>query len=142
MGNSWLRALRNWKGPAIAATAICLAGCGGENAPAPAHTIEERGQSAFRACAVCHARTDPADPATPRLIGPSLFGIVGAPSARRSDYDYSPAMRRASLVWDEATLDAFIESPSTIVPGSRMSFPGEADPETRAAIIAYLKTLN
>jgi cytochrome c len=119
---------------------LALAGCG-ENEPAPAQTIEERGLSAFRACAVCHARTDPADPATPRLIGPSLFGIVGAPSARLASYDYSPAMRRANLVWDEATLDAYIASPGTIVPGSRMSYPGEADAHTRAAIIAYLKTL-
>ena len=128
----------------ISLAALCLlalAGCG-EEGPAPAQTIEERGLSAFRACAVCHARTDPADPATPRLIGPSLFGVFDAPSARLSDYDYSPAMRRANLVWDEATLDAYIESPSTIVPGSRMSYPGEADPETRAAIVAYLKTLN
>jgi cytochrome c len=126
--------------PLSALSLLALAGCGGEKA-APAQTTEERGLSAFRACAVCHARTDSADPATPRLIGPSLFGIVGAPSARLSDYDYSPAMRRANLVWDEATLDAYIASPSSVVPNSRMSYPGEADPGTRAAIIAYLKTL-
>mgnify|MGYP002777541366 FL=1 len=119
---------------------LALAGCGADEA-APAQTIEERGLSAFRACAVCHARTDPADPETPRLIGPSLFGVVGAPSARFADYDYSPAMRRANLVWDEATLDAYIEHPSAVVPGSRMSYPGETDADTRAAIIAYLKTL-
>lgn len=118
---------------------VTLSGCGSE--PPPAQTIEERGLSEFRACAVCHARTDPDDPSTPRLIGPSLFGIVGAPSARLADYDYSPALRRAGVIWDEATLDAYIASPSEIVPGSRMSYPGEADPEKRAAIIAYLKTL-
>lgn len=118
---------------------LALSACEAE--PPPAKTIEERGLSEFRACAVCHARTDPEDPATPRLIGPSLFGIVGAPSARLSSYDYSPALRRAGLVWDEATLDAYIASPSDIVPGSRMSYPGEADPDKRAAIIAYLKTL-
>lgn len=126
--------------PFSTALFLALAGCGAE--PPPAQTIEERGLSEFRACAVCHARNDADDPATPRLIGPSLFGVVGAPSARLSGYDYSPAMRRAGLVWDEATLDAYIASPSAIVPGSRMSYPGEPDPEKRAAIIAYLKTLN
>jgi cytochrome c len=130
-----------WRRLRFLAIALLAAACGREET-ALAQTAEERGLTAFRACAVCHARTDPADPATPRLIGPSLFGVVGAPSARLADYDYSPAMRRANLVWDEATLDAYIEHPSAIVPGSRMSYPGEADAETRAAIIAYLKTLN
>lgn len=117
-----------------------LAACEREEAP-PAQTIEERGMAEFRACAVCHARTDPADPSTPRLIGPSLFGIVGSTSARLSDYAYSPAMRGANLVWDDATLDAFIADPRAVVAGSRMSYGGEPVPSKRAAIIAYLKTL-
>lgn len=125
---------------ALAPCLIALAGCGGEPSPPPP-SADERGLSEFRACAVCHPRTDPADPATPRLIGPSLFGIVGAPSARLADYDYSPAMRRAGVVWDEATLDAFIKTPQSVVAGSRMSFSGESDPDKRAAIIAYMKTL-
>lgn len=124
----------------IALAFAALAACGRDDAP-PAQTIEERGLAEFRACAVCHPRTDPADPSTPRLIGPSLFAIVGAPSARLSDYAYSSAMRRANLVWDEATLDAFITDPRAVVAGSRMSYGGEPDPEKRAAIIAYLKTL-
>jgi cytochrome c len=123
----------------VAFLALSAAACSKE-APPPA-TIEERGLAEFRACAVCHARTDPADPSTLRLTGPSLFGVAGAPSARLPDYDYSPAMRRAALVWDEATLDAYLAEPQAIVPGTRMSYPGEADPEARAAIIAYLKTL-
>ncbi|MFN3958936.1 MAG: c-type cytochrome [Parvularculaceae bacterium] len=123
-----------------AAALLALAACGREEAPAPL-TIEERGMAEFRACAVCHARTDPSDPATPRLIGPSLFGIVGAPSARLADYSYSSALRRANVVWDEPTLDAFIAEPASVVPGSRMSYAGEPDPAKRAAIIAYLKTL-
>ena len=118
---------------------VAAAGCGAE--PPPSRTPEERGLLEFRVCAVCHARTDPADPQTPRLIGPSLFGIVGSPSARLSNYDYSPAMRRAGLLWDEATLDAYLKEPQTIVPGSRMSYPGEPDAQKRAAIISYLKTL-
>ncbi len=119
--------------------ALAAAGCG-DKAPPPA-TAQERGFAEFRACAVCHARTDPADPRTMKLIGPSLFGVVDAPSARLSEYDYSPAMRRAVLIWDEARLDAFIAEPQAVVPGTRMSFPGEPDAQRRAAIIAYLKTL-
>jgi cytochrome c len=123
----------------LAAAAMALAGCGLEEPPPL--TIEERGLAEFRACAVCHARTAPDDPATLRLSGPSLYGVVGAPSARLSDYDYSPAMRRAGLIWDEATLDAYIADPQGVVSGTRMSYPGEPDASARAAIIAYLKSL-
>lgn len=125
---------------AALALAALLAACGAEEPAAPM-TPEERGLAAFRACAVCHARTAPDDPGTPRLTGPSLFGIAGAPSARLADYAYSPALRRAALVWDDATLDAYIADPQALVPGTRMSYPGQPDAEARAAIIAYLKTL-
>lgn len=118
---------------------LAVAACGAEEPTL--QTIEQHGLSEFRACAVCHARTDPANPETPRLIGPSLFGVYGAPSARQPDYDYSPAMRRAGLIWDEATLDAYLREPQAVVPGSRMSWPGEPDAANRAALIAYLKTL-
>lgn len=125
----------------VFAIAGLLTACsGGGEGPAP-QTIEERGLSEFRACAVCHARSDPSAPGTPRLIGPSLFSVFGTPSARLADYDYSPAMRRAALIWDEATLGAYIADPQAVVPGTRMSYPGEPDPAKRAAIIAYLKTL-
>jgi cytochrome c len=120
--------------------ALATAACGGSKTPEP-QTAQERGVSEYRACAVCHARTDPADPATPRLIGPSLYGVAGAPAARLQDYDYSPAMRRAGLTWDDATLSAFIANPQGVVPGTRMSYAGEPDPNARAAIITYLKTL-
>ena len=119
---------------------VMAAACGREDATPP-QTAEERGLTAYRACAVCHARTDPSDPATVRLAGPSLFGIWGAASARLPDYDYSPAMRRAGLIWDDAALDAYIADPQALVPGTRMSYGGEPDAQTRAAIIAYLKTL-
>lgn len=120
--------------------ALLAAACGGEADPA-ALTVDERGLAEFRACAVCHARTHPDDPKTPQLVGPSLFGVAGAPSARLSNYDYSPAMRRAALLWDDATLDAYIADPQAVVSGTRMSYPGEPDAEKRAAIVAYLKTL-
>ncbi|MFN0022816.1 MAG: c-type cytochrome [Parvularculaceae bacterium] len=136
--------MNNWT-IAGAAAALMLGACGKPGPGAPPETgpatIEERGLAEFRACAVCHARTDPADPATPTLIGPSLYGVYGAPSARLADYDYSAGMRRAGLVWNEPTLDAYIADPQRVVRGTRMSYGGEADAQKRAAIIAYLKTL-
>ncbi len=122
-----------------AATAL-LAACA-KDETAPAQTLEDQGMIEFRSCAVCHARTAPDDPETIRLSGPSLFGVAGAPAARLADYDYSPALRRAGFVWDDAKLDAYIARPQAVVPGTRMGYGGEPDAEKRAAIIAYLKTL-
>lgn len=129
---------------AAAMAALAAAGCDAGREPAPpsaAQTPAERGRMEFRACAVCHAVDDPSKRGAARLIGPSLYRISGAPSARQADYAYSQAMLAAGLTWDDATLDAFIRSPSTLVPGTRMAFVGEADAEKRAALIAYLATL-
>lgn len=104
-------------------------------------TTEERGRVAFSECAVCHSREDPASEGYVALVGPSLFGVYGAASGHVASYDYSRAMREAGLVWDDATLDAFIENPHMVVPKTRMSYAGMADAEKRAALIAYLKTI-
>lgn len=132
--------------------AALAAGCGqkesasdapsGGNAAAPAaRTIEERGRAAFSACAICHSTKDPNGPGYAPMVGPSLFGVYGAKSGHVASYDYSQAMREANLTWDEAALDRYLANPQEIVPKTRMAFVGEADPQKRAAIIAYLKTL-
>ena len=95
------------------------------------------GRREFRACATCHS-VRPPDQVTQRRIGPSLYDIIGKKAATQPDYAYSPAMRRADLVWSVETLDAYLARPSAIVPGTRMSFAGEPDAATRAAIIDYL----
>jgi cytochrome c len=123
-----------------------LSACGAPSAEKTAEaakplTIEERGKREFRACAVCHAVTDPAAPGAVKLVGPSLWKIYGAKNAHQADFDYSKAMREANLTWDDATLDSYITNPQNIVPRTRMAFAGEPDAEKRAAIIAYLKTL-
>ena len=48
---------------------------------------------------------------------------------------------QADFVWDEARLDAWLTNPQAVIPGAVMAYR-QAKPETRAAIIAYLKELN
>jgi cytochrome c len=74
-----------------------------------------------------------------RFTGPSLHGVVGRRSGTVPDYEYSDAMRRTRLVWDEATLDRWLAGPRALVPGTRMSFPGLPDRQDRRDVIAYLK---
>ncbi len=94
------------------------------------------GKGVFNKCAVCHT-IDPAK----KGLGPTLFGIVGRHSASVEGFSYSPAMKAADKVWDEATLDAYLTNPQAMVHGTRMIFPGLPKPEDRANLIAYLATL-
>lgn len=87
-------------------------------------------------CAVCHST----DPGTNKL-GPSLAGVVGRKSASLGDYSYSPAMSKANLTWDKATLDKYLADPQAMVPGTKMIFPGVKDANDRKALIDYLATL-
>ena len=51
-------------------------------------------------------------------------------------------MRRAGaagLVWNEETLDKFLENPTHFVPGTRMVYAGVKDAQQRADVIAYLE---
>lgn len=90
---------------------------------------------AFEVCAYCHSST----PGGMHKVGPNLYDVFGRKAASAPGYDYSTALRESDLVWDEATLEAFLRSPSSVVPGSRM-VNATVDPARRAAVIEYLKS--
>ena len=97
-------------------------------------------ERAYRPCAVCHSVADPNTPKGKiQLAGPNLFGIYGAKAAQQEGFAYSQAMRNSGIVWNDENLDGYIERPSTFMPGNRMAYVGERNPEKRAAIIEYLK---
>ena len=75
----------------------------------------------------------------PNRYGPNLFGIVGRQAASVPGYRYSPAFRSsANWVWNPDVLGAWLSSPATMVPASRMSvFEGVAERD-KDDIIAYL----
>ena len=89
----------------------------------------------FAKCAACHN----AEQGLPNGVGPNLFGAYGARAASRADFYYSPAMRDSDLVWDDATLDRFLENPRAVVPGTKMSFAGLKKPEDRMEVIDFLR---
>ncbi|MGV2497528.1 c-type cytochrome [Pelagerythrobacter aerophilus] len=132
------------RGMEVALLALVLAGCGpgdrtGEQTAGPAERSPAEVSmrpAAFARCATCH-QTAPER----NGVGPSLAGVYGAPAAHEPTYAYSGAMRSSGLVWDEATLDAYLTDPRSVVPGTKMVFPGVRDPVERAALIEYLKTL-
>ena len=100
-------------------------------------TPEHEGRLSFGQCAVCHTYRED----QPHRIGPNLYGIYGAEAGKAEGFTYTAAMRQSGVVWDEASLDAFMEDPQAYMRGNRMAYLGEPDPEVRANIIAYLKSL-
>ena len=104
---------------------------------APDPALVARGQRLYLLCRACHATE--ADPGN--KIGPHLAGIVGRPVAGVEGWPYSDAMKEQDFAWSEEKLDLWLQRPSTVVPGTSMSFVGLPKEENRAALIAYLKTL-
>ncbi|WP_095013273.1 c-type cytochrome [Tsuneonella mangrovi] len=92
--------------------------------------------AAFVQCRACHS-TKPGQ----TLIGPSLAGIYGTKAGEVAGFRFSDAMKKSGLTWDDASLDKFLESPMTVVPGTKMSFYGVKNAAQRQQIIDYLKTL-
>jgi glucose/arabinose dehydrogenase/cytochrome c2 len=96
------------------------------------------GKAVFRAqCALCHS-AEPNDNGGAQ--GPSLHGVVGRTAGSASDFSYTQALKGSKLTWDAATLDRFLTSPTTVVPGTMMVIP-VANPAERANLVAYFSEL-
>jgi glucose/arabinose dehydrogenase/cytochrome c2 len=94
------------------------------------------GKNLFRQqCALCHS-AEPGDNGGAQ--GPNLNGVLGRRAASDAQFGYTKAMKSSQLMWDAATLDRFLTSPTTVVPGSAMvvAIPKDTD---RANLIAYFQ---
>src|SRR5215469_6316949 len=121
--------------PRLAAVIVSL-GLAGFIQPARA-ADPAAGKSVFNSyCSICHA----AQPGR-NMVGPSLFGVVGRKTGSVPGFHYSPANQAANLTWDEATLDKYLQSPRSVIPGTTMTYGGLKDDTNRADLIAYLATL-
>lgn len=94
------------------------------------------GKVVFQKCGLCHYGEQGKN-----KIGPSLWGVVGRPSASIADYNYSDAMKNAHKVWTPDVLFVYLEGPQKMVPGTKMAFAGLPNPQDRKNVIAYLETL-
>lgn len=74
--------------------------------------------------------------------GPNLFGVIGRKSGSVPGFDYSDANRAKDWIWTPERLEPYLAAPKTVVPGTIMKFKGDPDPQERADIIAFLKTLH
>ena len=93
-----------------------------------------KGEKVYKKCKACHSLE-----AGKNKVGPSLAGIVGRDAGTVEGYKYSKAMLESGVVWDEASLDAYLKKPKDFIKGTKMAFPGLKKDEQRADVIAYLQ---
>jgi cytochrome c len=98
----------------------------------------KRGAQVFRQCMACHS-VEPGEHRT----GPSLAHVLNNKVGSAEGFmRYSDAMKRADLVWNEATLDKWLANPERLLPGTSMTFPGLKETKDRQDVIAYLKAVD
>ncbi|MDB2439370.1 cytochrome c family protein [Hellea sp.] len=133
--------------------ALLLVGCGGgsestgpsdatistQQAPivktASSLTPMERGAKLYKRCKACHTL----DEGGKHKVGPNLWNVYGAQAGSKEGFKYSKVMAASDVIWDDATLDAYIQKPSKFMKGNRMSFVGIKKAEDRDAVLLYMK---
>ena len=91
-----------------------------------------RGEAVYDRCLACHALER-------NVVGPKHCGLFGRRAGAVPGFDYSPAMKRSKIVWDEKTLDRFLADPMKTLPGTSRTFAGVPDARERADLIAWLR---
>ena len=104
--------------------------------PALASGDVAAGEKVFKKCKACHVVD-----AEKHKTGPHLVNIMGRAAGSADGYKkYSDAMKSSGIVWNEETLDGYLEKPKAYLKGTRMAFAGLRKEEDRANVIAYLKS--
>ena len=97
-----------------------------------------KGAQFAKVCQTCHNFEKGAGP----KIGPPLFGVVGRPIASVPGFAYSDSLKSVGGNWTYDALNVMVSNPKKEASGTKMTFPGEKDPQRRADILAYLQTLS
>jgi cytochrome c len=72
-----------------------------------------RGEEIYQRCLACHSLAQ-------NRVGPRHCGLFGRKAGSVKNYQYSTAMKKYGVTWNEATLDHFIENPMGVVPGTKI----------------------
>lgn len=71
--------------------------------------------------------------------GPNLYGVMGEPVGEGiPGFTFSDALASHGGTWTYENMFAWLESPRSFAPGTKMSFAGLSSPEDRANIIRFL----
>lgn len=109
--------------------------CAGVDALSAPVAEVQQGQAIYEArCFGCHS-------VNANRIGPLHANVFGRKAGSVAGFDYSEALRKSDIVWNEKTLEQWLTDPESMVPGQRMNVRVK-DGEDRKRLISYLKTLS
>jgi hypothetical protein len=118
---------------ALGASIICIQADG-----EPQLANVAAGKAVFRQqCTVCHT-AEPDDDGGAQ--GPSLIGVYGRHAGSAASFGYTKALQDSNLTWDAGTLDRFLASPTSVVPGTAMAV-SVPDKTMRDNLIAYFESV-
>ncbi|MEQ9121774.1 MAG: cytochrome c family protein [Alphaproteobacteria bacterium] len=103
-------------------------------APTVALADMDAGRKVYKKCVACHFVDKQQN-----KVGPHLVDLFGRKAGALEGFAYSKAMQDYGVIWDATTLDAYLEAPRKVVPGTKMAFAGLRKAEESAALIEYLK---
>jgi cytochrome c len=92
----------------------------------------DHGAEIYQRCIACHSLDR-------NRSGPKHCGLFGRRAGSLPGYAFSRAMTNSGIVWDEKSLDRFLQNPMQAVPGTKMGYAGVKNAQERADLIAYLR---
>nr|XP_012219845.1 PREDICTED: cytochrome c, testis-specific-like [Linepithema humile] len=97
-----------------------------------------KGKKLFmKMCVTCHTTEKDGK----HKMGPNLHGIMGKTCGTVPGFDFTESMKKKAIIWDENTLNDYLECPKKFIPGTKKSFYGIKKSEDRRDLIAFLATL-
>ncbi|HAT29365.1 MAG TPA: cytochrome C [Janthinobacterium sp.] len=100
--------------------------------PSPWAADAGRGKLLYQSrCIACHSLDV-------SMAGPSHRGVFGRGAGKVADFDYSPALRKSAVIWNERSLERWLADPEKFIPGQKMGY-SVPDAKDREDLIAYLK---
>jgi len=131
----------------FSAAAACLITLGAAHANAAGDAA--KGEKVYKKCKVCHSFE-----AGKNGQGPTLHGVMGRKAGTLEGFKFSDAIKESGIVWDEETIDGYVENPKKYIPKNKMAFPGikakkshsdakkAKKAQQRADLIAYIKKMS
>ena len=122
--------MKSWAG----AAAVVVVGLSATQAFAQAGNAA-RGERVFnQQCKTCHSLEE-----GPSITGPTLHGMFGRKAGTAAGFDFSEAMIKSGIVWDDTSLAEYMRDPKAKVPDTKMVFNGIKQAGQLADLVAYLK---